>query len=342
MYTSQSCCLLIGVDAGSRDAIRPLACHPLFLMQSIDSPDADQAGYWDEVYRSQKIVGIVVGTSDSARGRNIETAARTAATRCNVIIVAVEDYAGNYFDVPHSKTALLVVESPLSEQLYRDRLGTTCPPISILVSPRYDQYRANVDSLRTITRMAWQRPQQPLQILWAGQPESQDCLEALRRVAPALRATKATLLLKAHPRDSLVGHGVYEKLLNHLGVHCIDVSALTVAESLEKAPQLVMTQFSAVAIEAGFYGIPTLHLLYDDIGGRRLLQKKGYALPMHCQYGASFALQTKGCEEKMLSAALFNHAARGSVLDHFDDFFQTRTETASILTKHLVKLISKI
>ena len=332
-------CLLIGVDAGSCEAIRPLASHASFALQATASPAAEQVDHWDEIFRTRHTAAIVVGTSDSARGRKIETAARLAATRRTLKVVAIEDYAGNYFDAPHSRTNLLIAESALSAQHYHGRLGAACPPIAIFGSARYDPYRRQLDALRAMTRASWQRAQAPLHILWAGQPESQDSVETLRRVAPAVRAVDATLLLKAHPRDPLHPQGVYGRLLDGLGVKYVDVSALTVAASLEKAPHLVLTQFSSVAIEAGFYGIPALHLVYHDVGGLRLQQKKGYALPLHCAYGASFALQNAGSEREILHEALFNEAARDSVIGCFDDFFAARAEIAPVLANYLRQFI---
>jgi hypothetical protein len=206
-------------------------------------------------------------------------------------------------------------------------------------SPRYDPYRVQSESLRGTTRARWMDASEPPLILWAGQPESQDNLESLRRVGPALRAVGATLLLKPHPRDRLLQQGIYAALLDSIGVRHVDGSALAVVASLERAPRLIMTQFSSLAIEAGFYGIPALHLLYHDVGAARLRQKKGFDVPPHCRRGAGFILQNAGDEQRILRRALFDHAARDSVVSCFDDFFATRTIAAPRLADHLAGIM---
>ena len=333
-------CLLIGVDGGSRDAISPLAAYPPFAVQATDSPHADQVDYWVDLYEPLHATGIVSGTSDSPAGRKIESAARLAASRRNMKVAAIEDYPGNYFDVPGAHTDLLIAESIFSGKLYRERLGSACPPIAIYCSARYDHYRAEAEALRLATQASWRRQQQAAPgILWAGQPESRDCLETLRRIAPAVTALGAMLLIKAHPRDRSHPQGVYTRLLQSLGVDHSDVTGLSVAQSLALAPRLIITQFSSVAVEAGFYGIPALHLVYCDVGGASLQRKKGFEVPPYCLSGAGFYLKRAGSELDMLRTALCDEAARKSVIGCFDDFFATRGIVTPALADHLARLM---
>ena len=329
-------CLLIAVDSGGHDAISPLDDQAHFSFEKVSSIAPDGIQYWADLYRQQGSAAIVVGTSDSALGRNVESAARTAAVRMNLTVVAIEDYAGNYFEVMDAPTNLLVVESEPAAQLIRDRLGATCPPIAIFSSCRYDRYRSKLDSLRAAVLSSWSQRGEPLEILWAGQPESQDGLATLARVAPAIRDLNARLLFKAHPRDLLYQEGRYPELLDALGIGYSDVSGLSIAECLGRAPRLVITQFSSVAIEAGFYGIPALHLLYRDIGGARLQQKKGYELPPHCQWGAGLVLQVPGTEHDMLYQALHSLVLREATICQFDDYFAAHTEMTPLLANHLI------
>lgn len=333
---SRAACLLIGVDGGAREAVAPLAAYPAFTPFDGEGSRAGDTEYWDEVYESGRIVGIVTGTSDSPPARKIESAARIAASRRGMKIAAIEDYPGNFFDVPGAHTDLLVAESRFSEQLYRTRLGDRCPPIRIFCSARYDRYRVRADELRASTRTHWEKSRsKPPQILWAGQPETEDCVLTLRRIAPAVAAQEATLLLKAHPRDRGHRQGVYAALLDGLGVKHVDVTHLGVAESLALAPRLVITQFSSVAIEAGFYGIPALHLLYRDAGGARLREKKGFDVPPYCLAGAGRYLQDGGHERDTLREVLHEEAARGAIIGCFDDFFATRAQVTPALADHL-------
>jgi hypothetical protein len=331
-------CLLIGVDGGSREAVLPLAAYPSFSAPAIEEARAGSAGYWDQTYEVLGAAGIAIGTSDSSAGRAIETQARLAAARRRMKIVAIEDYPGNYFDVPGAPTDLVVAESACSEAIYRERYGDACPPLAIFCSARYDHYRVRARELRRAASARWSEPGPP-KILWAGQPESEDCIESLRRIAPAIAATGATLLLKAHPRDPLHPGGDYARLLGALALTHADVTHLSAAESLELAPQLVLTQFSSVAIEAGFFGIPALHLLYHEVGGARLRQKKGFGVPPYCRTGAGWYLQESGTELDALRRALFDPAARASVIGCFDDFFATRDVVAPRLAQHLAHVM---
>ena len=87
------------------------------------------------------------------------------------------------------------------------------------------------------------------------------------------------------------------------------------------APRLVVTQFSSTAIEAGFFGIPSLNVLLPDAGGARLLEKKGYRVPPHCIQGA--AGHVTHCNE--LADALYrlieDKNAREYLMRCFDVYF---------------------
>lgn len=333
-------CALVGMDDGSRLALQPLTAFAPFAAVDADPADAADEKYWTEIFRAGKFTGLVVGTSDSETGRYVEACARRAATQCALRIAAMEDYPGNYFAVAAAPTDLLIAESPFSESLYRERLGEACPRIEIFCSPRYDRYRIQADELRRATRTAWQQ-QDGLRILWAGQPEADDCIATLRRIAAAVREHDATLLFKAHPRDRSYTQGRYPQLFRELGVRCTDVTGLSVEASLALAPRLVITQFSSVAIEAGFFGIPSLHLVYHDVGGARLMRKKGFDVPPYCRTGAGFYLQRGGDEPAVLRRALLDDAARVSVITCFDDFFATRAAIASGLADYLVDFMGK-
>ena len=164
------------------------------------------------------------------------------------------------------------------------------------VFPDYVFEKREANRLRQATQAVWDR-QDALEVLWAGQPEAGDCAETLRRITPSIVSLGATVLLKAHPRDQSYATGIYTTLLRDSGIHCKDITQLDVAQSLALAPMLIITQFSSVAVEAGFYGIPALHLIYDDVGGARLLRRKGYAVPPYCLGGAGFFLQHHGTEQ---------------------------------------------
>ena len=329
--------LLIAVDHGARAAIEPLAVDHAFRPVTVDASAVAAPAYWSELIARTDARAFIVGTSDSVAGRAVEAAARRAAARNGLATVAVEDYAGNYVHMGDSVTDLLVVESDAARLLHEQRWGAACPPIMICASARYDGYRARAEDLRAATRQRWMSPASETAVLWAGQPESEDNLETLRRIGPAIKAIGATLLFKAHPREPPEHRRACRELIDRLGITQADVSALSAAASLDRSPRLVVTQFSSLAIEAGFYGIPALHLLYRDVGGARLRQKKGFDIPPHCERGAGFFLRDAGAEHRVLGVAALDEPARRTVIDCFDDFFATRTRAAPRLAERLAR-----
>ncbi len=311
--------LLIAHDPGARAAIAPLAASPRYRAFEFAPARAEHEPYWRDALSPAR--AIVVGTSDSATGRAVEAAARRAAAERGVAVVAIEDYPGNYQHVARADTRLLVVESDSVRALHRVRLAAACPEITICASVRYDAERAASAQLRSATAHTWSMQSGAGAILWAGQPETGDALTTLSAVLPLLRADRARLLFKAHPRDAGYGTDVYARLFAAADVDWLDVTTLSVPQTFALAPRLIVTQFSSVAIEGGFYGIPSLHVLLPDAGGARLQPKKGYAIPPFCEAGAAMvAADARGLRDAW-DAALHDARFRARVMRCFDDYF---------------------
>jgi len=273
-----------------------------------------------------KLSGLVCGTSDSAQGRAIEAEARRAAAARGIPVAAIEDYPGNYRDVEGARTALLVVESEPAAALQRARLGTLCPRLQVCASPRYDPLRRASTRLRQAYAA---RDRAARRALWIGQPETGDALATLHCVVPAVRSLGLELLFRAHPRDQGYREGRYA------GLALRDVTAMPLPECLALHPELVLTQFSSVAIEAGFHGIPTLHVLLPEHGARTLLTRKGYAAPLSCLAGAGFLADRAEAVPAALERALRDEAARGAVMAAFDRYYEASAETLRGLLAHL-------
>jgi hypothetical protein len=143
---------------------------------------------------------------------------------------------------------------------------------------RYDDLRSRLHSLRSPSAEFANA------VLWIGQPETEDSLTTLRRLVAALSGHGVRVWLRAHPRDPGHGRGAYT------GLGLEDVSWLPLEECLARRPRLAVTQFSSAAIEAGFWGIPSLNVLFPDAGGRTLAAKKGYSIPPWCEEGAAFLI----------------------------------------------------
>lgn len=313
--------LVLGVDDGPMQTLEPLAAHWSVALVDSAHPAALEDAHWEQAIKQAGASVMFCGTSDSSRGREIEASARRAAAKAGIPIVAIEDFPGNYRDVESAPTEILVVESELVEQFTRHKLGPRCPAVAVVSPPRYDRYRRESRALRDQVRLRWRTGsnRSPI-VLWAGQPETSDSLTTLRALLPAFRSHGVELLFKAHPRDPGYRAGAYAPVL--AGLPWRDVTPLSVSDALALAPQLAVTQFSSVAVEAGFFGIPSLCVLLDKAGGARLMEKKGYSVPPYCRFGATACLTHEHAITTTVSTMLTDDVARDRTLGCFDDYFQ--------------------
>ncbi len=259
---------------------------------------------------------LVCGTSDTSGGRAIEAAARRAARRRGASVVVVEDFPGSYVAVPGGEPKLVVVESEFAAGLARAKEGAlrtgVCPGV------RYDGLRRRLAELR-------RGPESERAVLWIGQPETSDSVKTLRRLLPALVARGTRVWFRAHPRDEGYARGAYA------GLPVEDVTSLPLDECFARRPRAAMTQFSSAAIEAGFWGIPSLNVLFPDAGARALRAKKGYSVPPWCNEGAAFLIESTGEIDQTLDSALLSAQGREQVLQAFDRYFKVADEGAPAL-----------
>jgi hypothetical protein len=267
--------------------------------------------------RERRIELLVCGTSDSAPGREAEVRAQRAAAALRIPAVVIEDFPGNFAAITEALPRLLCVDSEFAAALARRQ----APGVPVHVGPaiRYDELRKILDKLRRGDGSAERA------VLWIGQPETADSSETLRRLLPVLAERSVRVWLRAHPRDAGYGDGVYA------GLDVEDVTSLPLEHCLARGPRLVVTQFSSVAIEAGFWGIPSLNVLFSHAGGRTLAAKKGYSVPPWCDGGAAFLLVDTKEIGKVLDRALGSVDARNSVMQAFDRYFKVREEGAPAL-----------
>ncbi|MEQ1772385.1 MAG: hypothetical protein ABL891_01265 [Burkholderiales bacterium] len=294
--------------------------------------------YWHELIRLRNARGLVCGTSDSPAGRALEASARRAAVVAGVPIAVIEDFPGNYYEVPSGSADFLVVESAAVAALTRRKFGGSCPQIKALSLARYDPHRRAAPSRRSIRRDKDIGQKGQVSVLWAGQPETPDCLVTLSILLPLLAARGIELLFKAHPRDAGYSSGAYRALLANAGIVSHDVTHLSVEEALLLAPRLVITQFSSAAIEAGFFGIPSLNIVLPDAGGARLLEKKGYQAPLHCAEGAAGCVMRSDELAGVLYPLIDDKTARENLIRCFDAYFCT----AELMLPHLSAMIENL
>jgi hypothetical protein len=134
--------------------------------------------------------------------------------------------------------------------------------IHVTGNPRYDALRAVDAPARRTAMRAELELNDELLALWVGQPDAGDSYRTLEAVLPSLREAKTGLLFRAHPRDAAYASGRrYATLLAEAGISCRDVTAAPDVIGLCCAADLVVTQFSSVAVEAGYVGTPALFVL---------------------------------------------------------------------------------
>ena len=289
----------VAADHGPRATLQALAAQ---------LPGADSLDSGTEL--------LICGASDSADGRAIEARVRIAAKQRAIPCVVIEDFPGNYSIVRGGEPSLLLVDSGLAMRLAQSKEGAL--NVQVVPAVRYDTLRRRLAELRRPTSGA-------NAVLWIGQPETDDSLATLRRLLPALAARAVPVWLRAHPRDAGYSHGAYA------GLDVEDVTSSALEDCLARRPRLVITQFSSVAIEAGFWGIPSLNVLFPDVGGTTLAAKKGYSVPPWCEEGAAFLLADPQETGNVLDRALGSIEARNSVRQAFDRYFKVREEGAPAL-----------
>ncbi|MGE0558330.1 MAG: hypothetical protein AB7E73_02710 [Burkholderiales bacterium] len=331
--------ILAAGDDGPRNTLRPLAgAIPVIASGDNIPPPVDEI-YWHQLTSAHNPRGLVCGTSDSPAGQAVEAGARRAAAAAGIPIAVVEDFPGNYREVAGSSTGLLLVESPPAIELARNRLGTSCPPTRALSPARYDPYRLQACARRTTIRQAWTGNSKP-SVLWAGQPETTDCLLTLEALRPVLADLRLQLLFKAHPRDAGYAGGAYRGLLSDPALSPVDVTPLPVEDALLLAPRLVITQFSSVAIEAGFCGIPSLNLLLPGAGADRLLEKKSCVVPPHCLEGAALHTHDPAALTGMIRSGIADESLRTCIVRCFDSYFSVGTPTLPAFIRILEDLFA--
>jgi len=154
-----------------------------------------------------------------------------------------------------------------------------------------------------------------------------------------LQAPDLELLFRAHPRDVGYAAGAYRNFLASLGSACRDVSAAPLRPLMEEPLHLVITQYSSVATEAGFLGIPAAHILLPEAGGALLQAQKGYRVPMPCEAGAAFLVNDTG-SLGLLDTALRDASARRSVLARFGALYRVAEPQAARLAESVAGIMA--
>jgi hypothetical protein len=318
---------LFAVDDGPRQALATLASVPGYAW--IESAHMGSVEQWRGRFTKSGARALIVGTSRSTQGAHTEAQCRMAARQLGLPVVAIEDYPGNYQHVRDAAADLLIVESELAIDAARKRLGEVCPFLKTGASFRYDALRKQglTTEVRKAERGGW--------LLWAGQPETENALRSLERILPYIAELGMRLLFRAHPRDAGRARGDYSPLFKSYPSIIRDVSELSLDAVLDLKPCLTLTQFSSVAIEFGFYGVPAAYVLYPDAGAARLLALTGYETPHVCEAGGGVKILTQSDAAQVLNQAVFDQSARNLMMQRFNVFFDVLTPQTPLVARCL-------
>lgn len=318
-------------DGGPLQVIEAITRVSACEILSLNSDESKSSDYWLSHFRENNIKGLICSTSQSSEGVKVEAEVRLGASKANIPIVCIEDFPGNYQEVDHAPTSLLIVESIFPSDI-SGSISHAIPPILIMPSVRYDGLRHGLFSWEVSAMPP------PFQVLWAGQPESAYCIQSLEVIFPRLMKHSAKLLFRAHPRDSEYARGTYHQLFKQQGIDWVDVTGMPLDKLFSENIHLVITQFSSLAIEAGFYGIPALYLLLEEVGGGLLMQKNGYAMPAPVLNDAAFAIASVHDVEN-LDIALFDIGRRKEVMANFAHLYKVDAAQSPFLIRVIEGII---
>lgn len=326
-----------GVDGGPRETLEPLAAA--WGARVIGGADSERNA--DPISLISNANLVVVGTSESTVGREFEGAIRTASARRGVPLVAIEDYPGNYNPSAGAPVDMLIVESQAVASLAKKRCGPACPRLEIISPARFDNLRRSCHLHRTKVAIAWNdaMAHRETSILWVGQPETDDAITTLQVLLPIILENRWKLMFRAHPRDSGCLGGAYQFLKDALRRGFVDVTGEPSENVFLRGPALLITQFSSMVVEAGFFGIPSLCILLPRAGEARLMRLKGYSSPVAGEMGAVAICRDPNCIESTIQELVGSEAKRREQIGCFDEYYQADSET---LKKTLAALMTLI
>lgn len=256
--------------------------------------------------------GLIRGTSELPESRNPERRLADAFAAAGLPVFAVEDFPGNYTAGPSAPLDRLFVEHRTTRR-HHVRRGVPARKIVVAGNPRYAEPLPPAPA-RGAARARYGLGREPA-VLWAGQPDGALGRRTLEALRPALRRAGAVVLFRAHPRDPFFGRPP-----SALGrdVRLVDVSREPLWTAV-RACDLVVTQFSSLAVEAGRFGVPALFALLPGAGRAYLRCRTGMTTLPWCEEGSAFLLGSAGRAGAALRRALGDAAARRRALRRLAD-----------------------
>jgi hypothetical protein len=326
----------VGYDQGPNQLVKFISSQTSLNQLSFNSNQNESIGHFADYLSENDYQGLLCSTSQSKRGFEFESNIRQASALLGLPVICIEDFPGNYKGIVESITEILVVEGDFSINLYKEK-SSLPPHVMVCPSIRYDYLRARQSNFKGV-----EKNRTSLSILWAGQPEFEVNFSTLKTLIPALNELSVALLFKAHPSDTEYRKGSYEHYFNEAGLRWFDVSSAKIDSCLFDQIDLVVTQFSSLAIEAGFYNVPALNILFEDAGEKLLLERTGSLITNTIHHGASFFINERCDMLDCLKMALSDLKAREKVLLNFDRIYETQKVQLPKLLQEIKDIIPQV
>jgi hypothetical protein len=301
-----------------------------------NSVNVNSISSWVNHLKSLDVNGVITGTSRTQAGLSSESFCREAANQMGLIVVAIEDYPGNFPINQSSQIDLLVVESDLVCQYWKRQIGFSSKKIILGANIRYQNTRTLVQK-QSLSRVLNAKGNY---LLWIGQPETSTCFKTLTLILPKIKSLGLRLLFKAHPQDVGYQLGEYGKLFD--SYECIeDITSCVLQEIELRNVVAVLTHFSSFAIEIGFFGVPLIHVLLPNVGGRLFKNHNRYDVPFIVQAGGSIVMSDPK-DLDLLHRLTYPNLQITEVLYNFSKYYQVNDFHVSQFIDQLSEASSQI
>ena len=275
---------------------------------------------------------LVRSTSDDVEGENLEDMLAQAAAELGLPVVVVEDFPGNFQGFPFGARDVLCVDGDTIAAQHAAR-GVPPDQVHVTGNPRHDALRrVDVPARRRALRDALGLGDEAV-ALWVGQPDPESSYATLEALLPAFEAAQTTLLFRAHPRDEGYVAGRYDSLLARVHVTTHDVTRHHDVTGLCCAADLVVTQFSSVAVEGAYLGTPALFAVLPGLGGAYIRKRKGYGIPPWCEDKCAFLLDDAKMAPVVVDGAMHDPAARDMVRVNFARRYTARPPSTAAVAR---------
>ena len=264
------------------------------------------------------ITNVIRSCSETSNELNLEVLTSISANALGIPVYVIEDFPGNYRHIHGEQIQKLFVEQESLIDLH-ERRGVDRSIIKVAANPRYrNMLTFNIEQHREQGFSNLGLGVHP-HIMWSGQPDESNSFRTLSRVLKHYNNHEATILFRAHPQDTLYHSGYYDSLLKTSDINMIDVSTYDNIVELYCVSDIVMTQFSSTAVEASHLGIPSVYVLFSDIGKPYLKQLKGYDTIPYTLNKCSFSIEAEEDIQPILDKAIYDQTYRDEVIYNFNN-----------------------